>query len=54
MRSARPVTAESGRPPARPFAVTTRSGTIPSCSLANIAPVRAIPVWTSSATRTMP
>jgi hypothetical protein len=54
MISARPVTAASGRPPAMPLAVVTRSGTTPSCSQANQSPVRANPVCTSSATNTMP
>ncbi len=54
MISARPVTAESGIPPARALAVVIRSGTSPSCSQANIAPVRPNPVWISSATNTMP
>ena len=54
MSSARPVTAASGNPPAMPLAVVIMSGTMPSCSLANIAPVRANPVWTSSAMNTMP
>ena len=54
MRSARPVTADSGMPPAIPFARVTRSGTTPSCSLANHAPVRAKPVCTSSAMKTTP
>ena len=49
--SARPVTAESGRPPAMPLAVTMRSGTTPSWSQANMSPVRAKPVCTSSATK---
>ena len=54
MISARPVTAASGNPPAMPFAVVTMSGTMPSCSDANILPVRAKPACTSSATKTMP
>ncbi|CAB4842151.1 unannotated protein [freshwater metagenome] len=54
MMSARPVTAARGRPPAIPFAVAIKSGTTPSSSLANITPVRAKPVWTSSAIKTMP
>ena len=54
MISARPVTAASGRPPAMPLAVVIRSGTTPSCSQANIAPVRAKPVWISSAMKTTP
>ncbi len=37
-----------------PFAVVTRSGTTSSCSEANIAPVRAKPVWISSATSSAP
>jgi len=52
--SARPVTAASGRPPAIPLAVVIKSGTIPSSSQANIWPVLAKPVWTSSATKRMP
>ena len=35
-----------------PFARVIMSGTIPSCSLANIAPVRAKPVWISSTMKT--
>ena len=54
MISARPVTAASGSPPAIPLAVVMRSGTIPNRSLANIAPVRAKPVCTSSAMKTTP
>ena len=52
MISARPVTADNGNPPAMPLAMTMRSGTTSKCSLANIAPVRAKPVWTSSAMKT--
>jgi hypothetical protein len=52
--SARPVTAESGRPPAIALAVAMRSGTTCSCSQANQWPVRPKPVWISSATNTMP
>ena len=52
MISARPVTAARGSPPAMPLAVVIRSGTMPKCSLANIAPVRAKPVWISSAMKT--
>ena len=44
MISARPVTADSGRPPAIPFAVIIMSGTMPSCSDANQFPVRQKPV----------
>src|SRR5690349_2015576 len=54
MISARPVTPANGSPPAMPFAVVTRSGTTPSCSQANIAPVRANPLCTSSATNRTP
>src|SRR6478736_4550895 len=54
MISARPVTAASGMPPAIPLAVVMRSGTMPKRSLANIAPVRAKPVWISSAMKTTP
>ncbi len=35
-----------------PFAVVIRSGVIPNRSLANISPVRANPVWISSAMKT--
>ncbi|CKR93082.1 Uncharacterised protein [Mycobacterium tuberculosis] len=55
MISARPVTADSGNPSAMPLAVQIRSGSRPSgpsCSQANIAPVRAKPVCTSSAMNT--
>ena len=52
MISARPVTPASGSPSAMPLAVTIRSGSMPSCSHANIAPVRAKPVCTSSAMNT--
>ena len=54
MISARPVTALIGRPPPSDLAVTTRSGSSPVCSLANILPVRQKPVCTSSATSRMP
>ena len=37
-----------------PFAVTIRSGTMPNCSEANMVPVRAKPVCTSSAMKTTP
>ena len=40
MISARPVTAESGSPSAMPLAVQIRSGSMPSCSQANIAGAR--------------
>ncbi len=36
-------------PPAMPLAVAIRSGSMPSVSEANQAPVRAMPDWTSSA-----
>ena len=54
MISALPMTPESGSPPAIDFATVTRSGSTPKCSIANIRAVRPKPVWTSSATRTMP
>ena len=53
-RSARPVTAASGSPPAMPLAAVTRSGTTPSSSQANQSPVRQKPVWISSAMNRMP
>ena len=37
-----------------PLALSTRSGTSPKCSLAKYAPVRAMPLWISSAMNTMP
>ena len=54
MISARPVTPASGRPPAMPLAVVIRSGTTPSWSHANRSPVRAKPLWISSATNRTP
>ena len=54
MISARPVTAASGSPPAMPLAVVIRSGTTPSWSQANQAPVRQKPVWISSAISSAP
>ena len=54
MISALPVTAARGRPPPRLLAVTIRSGSMASCSIANILPVRAKPVCTSSAMNRMP
>lgn len=54
MISARPVTADSGRPAASDLALTRRSGTTPKCSIANRWPVRPKPDCTSSATSTMP
>ncbi len=54
MISARPVTPASGRPPAIPLAVVIRSGTTPSWSHANRSPVRANPLWISSATNRTP
>ena len=52
MISALPVTAAKGMPPAMPLAAVIRSGTMPKRSLANISPVRAKPVWISSAMKT--
>src|SRR5215469_2905492 len=54
MISARPVTAASGSPPARDFAETRMSGSIPYRSLANKTPVRPNPDCTSSAMKRMP
>ena len=54
MISARPITPESGRPAAIDFATVIRSGSTPKCSIANMCPVRPKPVWTSSATKTIP
>ena len=54
MISARPITPDSGRPPAIDFATIMRSGSTSKCSIANIRPVRPNPVCTSSATRTIP
>ncbi len=55
MISALPTTPDSGMPPAIPLATVIRSGSKPSShSLANHFPVLAIPLWTSSATKTMP
>ncbi len=54
MISARPVTPASGSPPAMPFALSTMSGTSPKCVLAKYSPVRAIPLWISSAMNTIP
>src|ERR1022692_699461 len=54
MISALPVTAASGSPPPRLLAVTIRSGSMSSCSIANILPVRPKPVCTSSAMKRMP
>ena len=54
MMLALPTTAASGKPPARLFAMVIRSGSTPACSMANILPVRANPVWISSMTSTMP
>ena len=54
MISARPVTAASGMPPAMPLADNSRSGTSPKCSLAKYLPVRAMPLWISSAMNTTP
>ncbi|CAM5553900.1 hypothetical protein SALBM135S_04445 [Streptomyces alboniger] len=47
--------APSGRPPPRPFASVTMSGSTPSCArCSNQCPVRPIPVCTSSRTRRVP
>ena len=54
MTSARPVTPASGNPPAIPFAVVIKSGSRFSSSEANICPVRAKPVCTSSAIKSAP
>ena len=54
MMSARPTTADSVVPPAMLLASVMRSGETPKCSIANILPVRAKPVWISSAISTMP
>ena len=43
-----------GRPPPRPFASVTTSGTIPAAWWANQAPVRPMPVCTSSSTSSAP
>ena len=52
--SARPVTAEIGRPAPSDLAVKTRSGTTPSSSIAYQRPARPMPLWISSAMNTMP
>jgi hypothetical protein len=54
MISALPITADSGTPPAMLFATVMRSGSTPECSIANVLPVRAKPVWISSAIRRIP
>ena len=54
MRSARPVTAASGSPPAMPLAVVIRSGHHALVLTANQSPVRQKPVWISSAMNTTP
>ncbi len=54
MISALPITADSGTPPAMLLATVMRSGSTPECSIANILPVRAKPVWISSAMSRMP
>ena len=42
------MSAPIGKPPPRPLARVTASGTIPASSLASHFPVRPMPVWTSS------
>ena len=54
MISARPVTALIGMPAPSDFAVVSRSGTTPECSIAKSRPVRPNPLCTSSAIITMP
>jgi hypothetical protein len=54
MISDRPVTADSGKPPASDLAIVTMSGSTSKCSIANIRPVRPKPVWISSAIKRMP
>ena len=54
MISALPITADSGTPPAMLLATVMRSGSTPACSIAKFFPVRAKPVWISSAMSRMP
>ena len=54
MSSAEAPIAEIGNPDAMPLAITSTSGTTAAGSIANIVPVRANPVWTSSATKRIP
>ena len=53
-QGARPVTADSGKPPASDLALTTMSGAQGQRSQANHVPVRPAPVCTSSAISRMP
>ena len=41
-------------PPPKPLPKAIRSGTTPSCSQANILPLRPMPLWTSSRTSIAP
>ena len=50
----KPITAPIGRPPPRPLASVTTSGRIPARWCANHAPVRPMPVCTSSRTSSAP
>ena len=54
MRSRVEMTAPSGIPPPSAFAAVITSGITPNFCAANHAPVRPIPVWTSSNTRSAP
>ncbi len=54
MIDARPTTAASGMPAPIDLASVIRSGSMPTCSIANIFPVRPKPLCTSSMMRTMP
>ena len=54
MISALPITADSGTPPAMLLATVMRSGSMPEYSVAKVLPVRAKPVWISSAISRMP
>ena len=54
MIAALPMTPDSGKPPASDLATVIRSGSTPETSMPNILPVRAKPVWISSAIMTMP
>ena len=49
-----PMQAPMGRPPPRPLASVTTSGTTPTVWWANQAPVRPMPVCTSSSTSSAP
>ena len=48
------TSAPIGTPPPSPLATVMASGTIPACWNANHVPVRPIPVWISSTTRSAP